>query len=107
MRLSFSFLSGVHSYQKTQQLEITSISGPLVFFPSVETKESTKLNQFLKNVVGLLNTYKVHLFVSFIILALFIIFLVVVTDYSEHAYASKSVKSYKSTTVIETDQNNY
>lgn len=104
MRLGFSFLSDVHSYQKTQQLEIT---GTLVFFPSIETKEPTKLNKCFKNVVGLLKAYKVHLFVSFIILATFISFLVVVTDYSEKSHASKSVKQCCKSTVIETDQNKY
>lgn len=108
MRLSFSSLSDVHSYQKTPQLlEIKSISGTLVYFPSIGTKEPTNLNKFFTNVVELLKTYKVHLFLSFTILALFIIFLVVITDYSERAHASNSVNSYKSTRVIETDPNNW
>lgn len=105
MRLGFSFLSDNHSYQKTQQLEIT---GTLVFLPSIETKEpTTKLNKCFKNVVGLLKAYKVHLFVSFIILAIFISFLVVVTDYSENSHASEIVKQCYKSTVNETDQNKY
>lgn len=104
MRLGFSFLSDVHSYRKTQQLEIT---GTPVFFPSIETKEPTKLNKCFENVVELLKAYKVHLFVSFIILAIFISFLVVVTDYSENFHASKSVKQCYKSTVNETDQNKY